>query len=295
MARAVIPFQTEDHTLQSCDGESSVFLRHYSRGKPRLHFLLVHGAIEHSGRHTELISYLLRNYNEVAVTVYDNVGHGKSGGPRSYVPSFKVFIDDMLKVGEFVQSKNNERTKNFILSHSLGGLITLTRLLDTAYGWPFPVQGIIFSSPCIKPHMALGNYSEPILHRLDKLLPKLHLPMIYKGIDLTRDPERANAFDTDNLIPKYITVRFAREIIDTSHKVRGLSYYFRVPSLFLIAGDDKIVDAESTFLFAHGIDKRLTEVIQYPEHRHELWNELDRQDIFDTMKKWIERQLKENP
>ena len=170
MAKAVIPFQTEDHTLLSCDGESTIFLRHYSRGQPRIHFLLVHGAIEHSGRHLELISYLMRNYNEVAITVYDNVGHGKSGGARSYIPSFKVLLDDMLKVGEFVQAKNNENTKNIILSHSLGGLITLTRLLDSAYGWPFPVKGVIFSSACIKPQMVLGSYSEPFFKQMDRII-----------------------------------------------------------------------------------------------------------------------------
>ena len=119
--------------------------------------------------------------------------------------------------------------------------------------------------------------------------------MIYKGIDLTRDPDRANDFDTDSMIPKYMSVRMAREVLDASNKIIGLSYYLRIPSLFLIAGLDKIVDPMSTVLFAHGIDKQLTTVIQYPEHYHELWNEIDRQDIFQTMKSWVDKQLKESP
>jgi alpha-beta hydrolase superfamily lysophospholipase len=86
----------------------------------------------------------------------------------------------------------------------------------------------------------------------------------------------------------------AKEVIDASHRIRGLSYYLRVPSLFLIAGEDKVVDPESTALFAHGIEKRLTQIIHYPSHYHELWNEIDRFEIFETMKKWIEKTLKEN-
>ena len=87
----------------------------------------------------------------------------------------------------------------------------------------------------------------------------------------------------------------AKEIIDASNKIIGLSYYLKIPSLFLIAGNDKVVDAGSTVLFAHGIDKQQTEVIQYPEHLHELWNETNRLEIFQTMKKWVDKELKESP
>jgi alpha-beta hydrolase superfamily lysophospholipase len=117
--------------------------------------------------------------------------------------------------------------------------------------------------------------------------------MIYTGKDLTRDPERANDFDLDTLIPKYMSVRMAKEVTDASNKIIGLSYYLKIPSLFLVAGNDRIVDAGSTLLFAHGIDKQLTQIIQYPEHYHELWNEVDRDKIFQTMKAWVDKELKE--
>lgn len=293
MAQVNSPYQIEDHQVLSCDGESTLFVRHYLRGKARIHFLLVHGALEHSGRHQDLVNFWLKNYTDVAVTVFDNIGHGRSGGARCYTSKFKVYVDDLYRVGEFVQEKNLENTLTFICAHSLGGLITLTRILDSSYGWPFPTHGLIFSSPCIRPKMILESISENILAKLDKITPKLHLPLIYNGSDLTRDPERANDFDTDPLIPKYITVRMAREVIEASANIRGLSYYLKIPSLFLVAGTDRIVDAESTVLFSHGIDKQLTQTVQYPQHHHELWNELDRQNIFKTMKAWVEKRLKE--
>ncbi len=294
MSARAVSYTTEDVSLPCCGGDAELFIRHYARGARRIHFLLVHGALEHAGRHGDLVEFLLRSYRDVAVTTFDNVGHGKSGGTRAYVESFRDYVEDLRTVGEFVQGKNDPDTKTFILAHSLGGLITLTRILDPAYGYPFPVAGLVFSSPCIRPRTILAPVSRPLLKRLDRLTPKLHLPMIYTGRDLTRDPDRANDFDTDALIPKYMSVRMAKEVIDASDRIVGLSYYLRIPSLFLVAGADKIVDPAITLLFAHGIDKHLAEVIQYPDHHHELWNEVDRRDIFATMKGWIDRKLKES-
>jgi alpha-beta hydrolase superfamily lysophospholipase len=285
--------KSEDHSLLSSDGESSLFIRRFWRGNPRLHFIIVHGALEHSGRHQDLVNFWMKTYPDVAVTIFDNVGHGRSGGPRAFVNSFKTYVDDLLKVAHFAQEKLTHETKTFICAHSLGGLITLTRLLDSAYGWDLPLAGVIFSSPCIRAKNAFGISADSLVEKLDRFLPNLHLPMIYRGHDLTRDVERANDFDTDPLIPKFLTVRMAKEILQACHKVRGLSYYLKYPNLFLVAGHDCLVDPESTVLFAHGIDKKYTTILQYPEDHHELWNETNRLEIFETMRKWVDKLLKE--
>lgn len=292
MSSKIANLISEDTTIPSNDGVSEIFVRHFKRGSPKVHFFLVHGAVEHSGRHTDLVNFFLKNFHDVMITTFDHIGHGRSGGTRAYVESFQHYVDDFGKVADFVHAKNNPETKTFILAHSLGGLITLTKILDPAFGYPYPLSGLIFSSPCIRPLTVLAPVSTSLLPKLDKLSPKLHIPMIYSGKDLTRDPARANDFDTDTLIPKFISVRMAKEVIQASSKIIGLSYYLRVPSLFLVAGSDKIVDSQSTMLFAHGIDKQLAKIIKYPDHYHELWNEIDRQDIFQMMKVWVDKQLK---
>ena len=286
-------YHSTDHSLLSSDGESSLFVRTFHKGKPDRHFLIVHGALEHSGRLMDLVDFWMKNYTNVMVTVFDHIGHGRSGGTRAYVPGFKNYIEDLLLVGKFSQTLLEENSKTFICAHSLGGLITLTCLLDTEYGWPYQLSGLILSSPCIKAKQLMGTFSDPLIHRLNLLTPKLHIPMIYRGADLSGDRERANDFDTDSLIPKFISIRLIKEILDASQKLRGLSYYMNIPSLFLVAGNDCLVDPESTILFAHGIAKDKVEIQSYPKDRHELWNERDRMDIFKKMKNWADKKLKE--
>lgn len=294
VAKGISTFQTEDHSILASDGESSLFVRHFFRGKPKVHFVLVHGAVEHSGRYKDLINYIFANYNDVALTTYDHVGHGKSGGTRAYVNSFSEYVKDFLNVCNYAYSKNIPETKTFILAHSLGGLVTLTSVLDTTYKFPYKVQGMVLASPCIRPRVLVPLISKPLLEGMNKVTPKFHLPLLYRGAELSKDPLMANEFDADPLICKFICVRMAKEIIDASNRIIGLSYYLKIPSLFLVAGDDKVVDSESTMLFAQGIEKNKVELVGYPGRYHELWNEGNRRDIFKTMKNWIDKELKES-
>lgn len=283
--------KVNDFFLQSSNEESEIFVKHYSYEKYEFHVFLVHGALEHSGRHLGVVDYLLDTFDNIALTVFDHQGHGKSGGGRAYVEKFDDYVTDLNQVIAFIQKGQNKNVKNFILAHSLGGLITLSLLLNSELSVTLPLNGLIFTSPCIRPQTILAPLSISVVNYIDKISPKLHLPMIYSGKDLTRDPERANDFDVDPLIPKYISVRMAKQIMEASHKIIGLSYYLKYPSLFLIAGADKVVDPHSTELFARGVEKELTQIIYYSNHYHELLNEIDREKIYGTISDWINTHL----
>lgn len=294
MSKRTTDYNKEDKTILASDGKSSLFVRQYSRGKPKVHFVLVHGAIEHSGRYEDLINFLFSNYSDLVLTTYDHIGHGKSGGTRAYVDNFSDYIKDFIEVMTHAQERNTEKTKTIILAHSLGGLISLSAILDTNYKFSFDIKGMIFSSPCIRPRVMLPLLSKPLLDGMNQFTPKFHLPLIYRGAELTKDPLRANDFDADPLISKFMCVRMAKEIIEASNKIIGLSYYSKTSCLFLVAGDDKIVDSEATMLFAQGMEKEKVELVGYPGRYHELWNEGNRQDIFKTMKNWIDKEVKES-
>src|SRR5690606_41763528 len=86
-------------------------------------------------------------------------------------------------------------------------------------------------------------------------LSKLRLPNINSSLDLTSDKEKALSFDCDHLNCNFVTVKLGVELLSHSKKMTTLSYYLRTPSFFLLSGDDRIVDVETTKLFLSGVGK----------------------------------------
>lgn len=277
-----------DEEIHSTNGESSLFIRHYQKGNPRQHILIVHGAVEHSGRLSELSDYLLEHLDNIKITVYDHLGHGRSGGARAYFKSMQILIDDFEMILESeIQKLPNAH--HWVFAHSMGGLITLSSKL--AKNPPPQLKGMILSNPCIRPIIRYEMLLEKSVRKIEAIFPYFHLPTLYKGAHLTRDPVKANEFYTDPLISKFVTARMAKEIYEYSEKIRRQSYYMRVPMLFLIGEKDEVVDAESCKLFAGGIDKSLKTVIQYPQHYHDLCNELGRDKIFESITIWMQERI----
>ncbi|HLT21854.1 MAG TPA: lysophospholipase [Bacteriovoracaceae bacterium] len=281
-------FSINDEEILSSNGESLLFLRHYQKGNPRQHILLVHGAIEYADRFSEFIKYLLDHLDNIKITTYDHLGHGRSGGARAYFKSLQILIDDM----EMIARREHEKlpdAHHWIFAHSMGGLIALSSTFAT--NPPSSLKGIILSNPCIRPVVKYEILLEKVVNKIEVLFPFFHLPTLYKGAHLTRDPIKANEFYTDPLISKFMTARMAKEIYEWSKKIRRQAYYMRAPMLFLIGEQDQVVDPESSKLFASGIDKSLKTVIQYPQHYHDLCNELERDKIFERITVWMQEQL----
>lgn len=281
-------FTVYDEEIHSTNGESLLFLRHYQKGTPRQHILIVHGAIEYAGRLGELTNYLLEHFDNIKITTYDHLGHGRSGGARAYFKSMQILIDDMEMIARREHKKLPD-AHHWIFAHSMGGLIALSSSFAT--NPPKTLKGIILSNPCIRPTVKYEMLLEKVVGKIEQFLPFFHLPSLYKGAHLTRDPIKANEFYTDPLISNFMTARMAKEIYESSKKIRRQSYYMRAKFLILIGEQDEVVDPESTKLFASGIDKSLKTIIQYPQHYHDLCNEIDRDKIFEAITVWMNEEL----
>lgn len=253
---------------------------------PERQLLFLHGALSHGGRHSSMFEWLIRHFGgRLEIHAMDFVGHGISSGARAHIGKFSYWVEDLLHLlGEL--TKEQELS---VMGHSMGGLVALKAMLEHEAQVPDNVKALILSNPCIRPVQVIDFPKvENVLNGIADKLPNFRFPRVHKGPMLVNDPEAANAFETDPLIPNFITAQMTREIWYASQEVRSLSYFLKRPTLFLVSDQDQVVDRDATLLFARGIDKHWLKVIEYDNVKHELLHEIIRQQVWQDVASWLE-------
>lgn len=255
---------------------------------PDQHLVFVHGALAHSSRHAAMFEWMIRQFEgKLRVHAFDLVGHGLSTGPRAHVENFSVYSADFLAVLRHFEQQYPQGSF-FLMGHSLGGLIVLKTILELEAEMPFLPKGIVLSNPCIRPQQVVElPRMIDMVDNLSRRFPQLRLPRLLKGKDMALSAEAANQFETDPLIPSFLTARMAREIWYAAEEVRALSYFIKTPTLFLVSEQDSVVDRQATLLFARGIDKKWARVLEYKNAAHELLHENIRQKVWRDIVEWL--------
>jgi lysophospholipase len=265
------------------DGVGRMRLAYRTWEKPgaRAALLVVHGLGEHSARYADfgerLASWGISTY------ALDLRGHGLSDGRRGHVPSFDVFLQEVDRFRREVEGLADFRVPVFLLGHSMGGLIALRYMEE--YAGRF--RGAIISSPWLATAMHVPRWKIAAANALSWILPALPLRHGLRERFLSRDPDIVQAYRDDPLVHGSITPRMFVEVSAAMGLALQRSDRLRQPLLFLIAGDDRIVDAGRTTRFARSIQAPDVSVRVFPEQYHELINELDRADVYRQVRDWI--------
>ncbi len=265
-------------------GGTELYWRLWTPEDPWASLLLIHGLGEHSGRYEHLARRL--GAEGVSVFSFDLRGHGRSAGPRGDIRLFGDFLEDVGVMEGVRGGELGSGGKRFLLGHSLGGLIALRRLQDGNGGY----DGGIFSAPWLR--AAQPSWLRALGRGLGRFLPGLRIPNGLGPGKLTRDPEMATAWREDPLIHTRLTGRLFGEAERVQREVvmaegggpHGL------PLLFLVPQDDPVVAGEATLAFARGIAEEEVQVEILEGRRHEAFNDLGREEVFDLLVAWLSRQ-----
>ncbi|MCW7538839.1 lysophospholipase [Aquabacterium sp. A7-Y] len=265
--------------LAACDG-TRLALRRWPEpeGTTRANLLIVHGLGEHSGRY-EHVGRRLRDAG-LRVFAYDHRGHGQSEGGRGRLARPDDLLTDLACVLDALRAEHGGPW--VLLGHSMGGLVTARFVAEGLR----PVDGLVLSSPALD--SGLSVFTRALLtvaHVLARNLP------MGNGLDPTgvsRDAAVVAAYRADPLVHDRVTARLVRFIVDGGAYVLQRAAGWRVPTLLLWAGCDRLVRPAGSEAFARRAPAAQVQARCFPEMFHELLNEPDQAAVFEAVESWLD-------
>jgi lysophospholipase len=249
--------------------------------------LLVHGFGDHAGRYHDVARVL--NARRYSVLAYDARGHGESEGSRGHADRFELYLADLDSA--WTEARRSLHGPHFLYGHSFGGL-TVMRWLQTRSGRP---AGVVLSAPWLATALRVPSLKLFAARVLRRVAPALAIPSGANVPEhLTRDPERVAAYLNDPLVHHVISARFHAEASRAQAEARAQPLPAGIPTLLIVPGADPLVDAGATLAWAreHG---RGVEVRVREGGRHELHNDLDRDEVLAAVADWLDARGAPNP
>lgn len=244
-------------------------------GEPRWVALLSHGYGEHIGRY-EYVAQTLTVHG-AAVYGVDHVGHGRSAGERVVVTDFDRVVDDFRHLDEHARAEHPDLPV-VLIGHSMGGLIAARY----AQRFGSTLTALVLSGP------VLGRWQT-----VETLLAVDEIPDEPIDTDtLSRDPEVGRAYTADPLVwhgPfQRPTLEAFAAMLTTINEGGDLG---DLPTLWVHGADDRLVPIEGTQLGVDRIRGDHFEQVIFPDARHEVFNELNRDEVLATVVRFVDRVL----
>jgi lysophospholipase len=256
-----------------------------AKGGARGVCVVLHGYADHAGRYGEVAAELAGL--GLSTLCVDYRGHGRADGLRGHCMRFDEFIDD-LEVSIQRARAAVPSGPLLLVAHSHGGLVALRGLCDPSR--PIKIDGVVLSSPFLGLAMKVAPAKELAGKIASRVYPTLSLPNELDPKVFTHDKTIVAATERDSLCFKVATARWFTEMVTAHEYVKNTVHRLVVPSLWLVAGDDRLVSVEAT-RNAFGLGGGEKQLKVYDGLYHEIFNELSRAAVFKDMTDWIRKRF----
>jgi len=266
--------------LESSDGTAIHTVHSPATDKSKAHVLICHGANEHIGRYPHVIEAL--NAAGYTVTGMDLRGHGQSSGKRGHVLRWEHYSEDIRVVAQSVNAPI------FLLGHSMGGLSMLEVLREGING--VDVKGVMVSNPLLALSFTPPRIKTAFARMLSVTTPGLLLDNELNPDHLSRDAEMNAAYVADPLVTSKLSPRWFTEMKLATQRVQGAAKSYTAPLLLMQGSADPItcVDTAREFYEQYTGPKTLQ---SHQDLYHEIFNELEREDVIAQMITWLDEQV----
>lgn len=303
------------YRIDAADGVSLQLYCWLPEEPARAHVQLVHGLSEHAARYAGLADVLTAA--GYAVYAHDQRGHGvtASAADLGFVAAedgWRRLLDDVLAVHGHIQEQN-PGLAHILLGHSMGSLVAQQFAIEHGE----LLGGLVLSATTFRTDVlpSLGRWlAERIIHRRGARHPSALLDFLSLGALrytirnrrtiqdwLSRDSAVVDAYIADPLCGRVPAVSLWRDVYDGVRFVAQAEHQSRLPStlpILLMAGSADVISGGGKQV------RRLTEryrkvglsdvdCIIYPGARHEIFNEINRNEVYTDLLAWLDRILGE--
>jgi alpha-beta hydrolase superfamily lysophospholipase len=292
-----------ERTLTDADGVE-IFYRTWPRPGATGVVVISHGASEHSGRYDRFARAL--NERGYAAYALDHRGHGRTAdatGPGRVGPGGgDRLVDDLHAIVEQARAEV-PGTPVVLFGHSMGSLIGqayATRHSDALAGYvlsgcpgPLPgadeiragLQGAVDAGMSDQPIDSLGAFNEPFE------------PARTKSDWLSRDADEVDKYIADPLCgdDMPLTYGYMSELLELSMPAMEPAAIANIAAIPVLMITGEMDSASGMTANARELEKRLRDAgldvtaRYYPEARHELLNETNRDEVTDDVIDWLDR------
>ena len=167
-----------------------------------------------------------------------------------------------------------------LLGQSHGSMITLRALCDSN---PPECAAAIVSSPFLALRLKVPGYKKLLARVASRVAPKLAQPSALRVEDLTSDRKKQEERIADKLCFDVATSRWFTEAIRAQQFVAEHAARIKVPTTWLVGGDDPIADPSQSRTVA-----KLVPNADYHDLaglKHEVFNETTRGAVFGQVRR----------
>ncbi|MEK5393171.1 lysophospholipase [Margalitia sp. FSL K6-0131] len=299
------------------DDQTEIYLKKWEAedASPKAILHISHGMAEHIERYDEFASFLVSN----GIFVYgnDHRGHGQTGeraglhGYFSDEDGFERVVDDLYEINKVIQ-KEYPGTPIFLFGHSMGSFLARRYIQKYADS----INGVIISGTGGNAGL-LGKVGKSIAKReMRKNGPKTPSPLMNRltfgnynrNIEqpktefdwLSNDPHQVEKYMKDPYCGFVCSAGFFYDLLTGMERIHQNQLIQFIPKdlpMFIFSGEEDPVGRRSKGVLKV-IDQykrnglRNIDSVFFKEGRHEMLNEINRQDVFNAVYNWILRQLR---
>lgn len=265
------------------DAEKEKGYKRWFSPEPKAAFLLVHGLGAHAGRWEALADFFRkRGITSYAVELKDfaSAGTGQSD-------SFGSYYRKIMRLREII-AKENPSKKIFAVGESMGALLIFT----LAAARPGIFDGLI----CISP--AFANRYTPRFLWVIKMFgtlfynPAKKMKLPFDSSCCTRDPLYIKKLENDPREYRAASAKVIFGLVLAQFRARFAARRVKAPTLFLTAGEDRIVDPAPTRAIFRLVATQDKKLVDFPEMYHSLSIDLGREKVFEEIAKWAEERIR---